>query len=143
MCGISSGRTRSPRRGSYRMIDVLRDYTLRKPTGTTMSVELTYCVVLTTTSTEAQADELAKKIIGEKLAACVQIQKIKSYYMWQGESCISPEYLLLIKTRTGLYQALESFIQKHHTYETPEIVQVPITAGFSGYLHWIDEVTGD
>ena len=109
----------------------------------TMTTETTYCIVLTTTSHEAHADELAKKIVSEKLAACVQIQQIKSYYMWKGESCISPEYLLFIKTRAALFQDLEAFIRKHHTYETPEIIQIPITAGFSGYLHWIDEMTSD
>lgn len=98
---------------------------------------------MTTTSTEAQADELAKKIMGEKLAACVQVQQIKSYYLWKGETCINPECLLFIKTRVALFQALEEFIRKNHAYETPEIVQIPITAGFTGYLHWIDEVTGD
>lgn len=103
---------------------------------------MSYCVVLTTTSTESHADELAKKIVGEKLAACVQVQPIKSFYMWKGESCLSHEYLLFIKTRTALYEALEIFIRKNHSYETPEVIQLPITAGFSGYLHWIDEVTG-
>lgn len=113
-----------------------------QPKELAMTTETSYCVVLTTTSNEEQAEDLAKKILGQKLAACVQIQQIKSYYMWKGEVCNDPECLLFIKARKAQFQELEDFICKNHTYETPEIVQIPITAGFSGYLHWIDEVTG-
>lgn len=106
-----------------------------------MTLETPYCVVLTTTSSEEHADELAKKIVAHKLAACVQVQQIKSYYMWKGEACHVPECLLFIKARKAQYQALEDFIRQHHSYEIPEIVQLPISAGLSGYLRWIDEVT--
>lgn len=107
-----------------------------------MNFDTAYCVVLTTTSSTEQAEELAKKIVAEKLAACVQVQQIRSYYMWKGEACNDPECLLFIKARSSQYQELEVFIKANHAYETPEIVQLPITGGFSGYLKWIDEVTG-
>lgn len=107
-----------------------------------MNPNTDYCVVLTTTGTAEQAEDLAKKIVGEKLAACVQVQQIRSYYIWKDETCNEPECLLFIKARRIQYQELEDFIRKNHSYETPEIVQLPITAGFSGYLKWIDEVTG-
>lgn len=100
-----------------------------------------YCVVLTTTSNEAQAQELAKKLLAHKLAACVQVQQIRSYYLWQGEARDAPECLLFIKTRKAQYQALEDVIRLNHPYEIPEIIQLPITAGLTGYLRWIDEVT--
>lgn len=100
-----------------------------------------YCVVLTTASSPELAEELAKKIIESKLAACVQVQQIRSYYMWKGVACNEPECLLFIKARSAQYQELEDFVRKHHTYETPEIIQLPIVAGFSPYLQWIDEVT--
>jgi periplasmic divalent cation tolerance protein len=106
-----------------------------------MSSNTEYCVVLTTTGSSEQAEELAKKIVEKKLAACVQVQQIRSYYMWKGEACNDPECLLFIKARIVQYKELEAFIRKNHTYDTPEIVQLPITAGFSGYLSWIDEVT--
>ena len=51
------------------------------------------------------------------------------------------EHLLLVKTRSALYAELEGFIREHHPYDVPEIVQVPITAGFGPYLGWIDEMT--
>lgn len=107
-----------------------------------MMLETPYCVVLTTTSSEEHAEDLAKKLVAQKLAACVQVQQIKSYYLWKGEACHVPECLLYIKARTAQYQALEDFIRAHHSYEAPEIIQLPITAGLSGYLRWIDEATG-
>lgn len=107
-----------------------------------MSSDTAYCVVLTTTASAEQAEGLAKKVVAERLAACVQVQQIQSYYLWKGEVRSDPECLLFIKARQSQYQELEDFIRKNHAYETPEIVQLPITAGFSGYLKWIDEVTG-
>lgn len=106
-----------------------------------MPLETPYCVVLTTTSSEAHAEELAKKILEHKLAACVQVQQIKSYYMWQGQACHAPECLLFIKARKAHYQALEDFIRQNHSYDIPEIIQLPIAAGLSSYLRWIDEST--
>lgn len=106
-----------------------------------MSSLTTYCLVLTTTSTQSQAEELAKGIVERRLGACVQVQNITSYYTWNGESCASPECILFIKTRVNQYQALETFIRERHSYETPEIIQIPITEGFSGYLRWIDQST--
>ncbi len=106
-----------------------------------MNSDTAYCVVLTTVASAEHAEDLAKKIVVEKLAACVQVQQIRSYYLWKGEACNEPECLLFIKARKSQYQELEDFIRKNHSYETPEIVQLSITAGFGGYLKWIDEVT--
>ncbi len=106
-----------------------------------MNADVQYCMVLTTTGSAEQAEELAKKIVANKLAACVQVQKIQSHYVWKGEVRNDDECLLFIKARTSQYQALEDFIREHHAYETPEIVQLPITAGFSGYLQWMDGAT--
>jgi periplasmic divalent cation tolerance protein len=98
-----------------------------------------YCLVLTTVSTEQQAEALARRIVEAGLGACVQIEAIRSIYRWQGALCDEPEQRLSIKTRTARFRALESFIRAHHSYETPEIVQIPITAGSTAYLQWIDE----
>ena len=100
-----------------------------------------YCVVLTTIDSEARAETLAQQIVQAQLGACVQVQSIKSFYVWKGQARREPEHLLLIKTRTALYPQLQAFIRAHHSYETPEIVQLPITAGSSDYLAWIDAGT--
>lgn len=105
------------------------------------SVQTSYCVVLTTLESEAQADALAQQIVQARLGACVQVQGIKSFYIWQGEARQEREYLLTIKTRSALYPQLQAFIRAHHSYETPEIVQLPITAGWPDYLAWIEAAT--
>jgi periplasmic divalent cation tolerance protein len=100
-----------------------------------------HCLVLTTVSTAEQAQSLAQHLVREQLAACVQIHAIQSHYMWKGEVCQEGEFQLQIKTRTDLYGVLELAIMERHPYETPEIVQLAITAGSAAYLGWVDEVT--
>jgi periplasmic divalent cation tolerance protein len=102
-----------------------------------------YCVVLTTTATEEEAQSLAHGIVEARLGACVQIQPVQSFYRWQGKLCNEAEFRLSIKTTAMRYAALERFIQKHHSYETPELVQIAITTGSAGYLQWLDEQTQD
>ena len=103
----------------------------------------TACIVLTTTGTEDEADQLASAIVEARLAACVQIQRVRSVYVWQGETRREPEWLLSMKTRTGRYAALEAFIRERHGYEVPEIVQLPITAGAADDLRWVAQGTAD
>lgn len=100
-----------------------------------------YCVVLTTVSTAQQADDLARQIVEARLGACVQIETIQSVYRWRGTLCNEPEYRLSIKTQRSLYDELARFISAHHSYETPEIVQIPITAGLEKYLQWLNDET--
>jgi periplasmic divalent cation tolerance protein len=100
-----------------------------------------YCVVITTCGSNEEGEKLASLIVENRLAACVQISGITSYYTWEGELNRDPECKLTIKTRKGIYDQLEKFIKKHHSYDVPEIIQVPIQAGSKQYLDWIDEVT--
>ena len=100
-----------------------------------------YTLVLTTCPNEQEARDLATRIIASRLAACVQLSKIESFYIWKDEACIEPEVRLTIKTRTRLYDRLESFIKKHHSYEVPQVVMIPIEDGSEAYLDWIDENT--
>ena len=99
-----------------------------------------YCVVVTTSSSEEMNKKIVDSLLEKKLVACVQIQKIESYYWWKGSVANDPEYLLLIKTKTDLYDEVEKDILANHSYETPEVLQLPVAGGFSGYLNWMDEV---
>ena len=108
-----------------------------------MNPATSYCIVLTTTASEAEADTLARQIVEERLGACVQILPVKSIYRWQGALCAEPEWQLSIKTREALFQELARFIAANHAYETPEIVQIPITAGSAVYLRWVDDETAE
>ncbi|RST49183.1 divalent-cation tolerance protein CutA [Variovorax sp. MHTC-1] len=97
----------------------------------------TVCIVMTTASTEDEAEALGTAIVKAGLAACVQVQRVRSFYVWQGTLHREPEWLLLIKTLAARYAVLEAFIRERHSYETPEIVQLPITAGSADYLRWL------
>ena len=101
-----------------------------------------FCLVMTTMASEADAETMARQIVQARLSACVQVQAIKSFYVWKEQPCEEKERLLLIKSRAAVYQALEDFIRAHHRYETPEIVQLPITAGSADYLRWLALQTG-
>ena len=107
-----------------------------------MSAAADYGVMLTTTPTRAEAQSIARLLIEEKLAACVQLLPIESFYFWQGKTQNEAEVLLLIKTRTALFESAIARIKEIHSYTVPEIVAMPFAAGFAGYLNWIDDVTG-
>lgn len=96
------------------------------------------CIVMTTLGTEDEAEALAAAIVEARLAACVQVQRIRSFYVWEGLLQRESEWLLLIKSASARYPAIEAFIRERHGYETPEIVQVPIVTGSADYLRWLD-----
>lgn len=100
-----------------------------------------YCVVQTTLASEAEAAALARAIVQARLAACVQLQPVRSFYVWKGQAHDEPEWLLGIKTRQALWPQLEACIRAHHPYETPEILQLPVLAGSADYLAWVDTNT--
>jgi periplasmic divalent cation tolerance protein len=98
-----------------------------------------FILVTTTTESKEEATIIAQHLLGEKLAACVQISgPITSTYRWRGKVETAEEWLCLIKTREGLYKELEKAIISLHSYETPEIIAVPITKGSPGYLNWLE-----
>ena len=102
----------------------------------------TYIVVLTTVGTKQFASDLASSIVGARLAACVQIHAVQSVYRWRGEVRSEPEWRLAIKTTDAKYEELERHIRANHSYETPEIVRMPIAGGSREYMEWIAECVG-
>lgn len=100
-------------------------------------------LVLVTVGSEKAAQKIAETLVKEKLAACVNIiPQIKSYYNWRKKFYKKKETLLLIKTKIALFERLENRILKMHSYETPEIILLPIEKGLKSYLNWIDKETG-
>lgn len=97
------------------------------------------CVVMTTVSNREQAEKLARIVLEARLAACVQIQEIASYYWWDGKINHDAEQLLYLKTTPDKYQALEALLVANHSYDTPEILQLPVEAGFEKYLGWMQK----
>jgi periplasmic divalent cation tolerance protein len=86
------------------------------------------------------AEDLAKRLVASRLAACVNILPgLTSVYEWKGAVERDSELLLLAKTTEARYPALEQALRRDHPYELPEIICVPIVAGLSGYLQWIED----
>src|SRR5262245_61026577 len=100
-------------------------------------------VVLTTTDSRDEADRLAAGLVERGLVGCVQIVgPITSEYRWQGQVEQSQEWLCLIKTLEANYAAVEAAIKELHSYDTPQIVMLPITAGSAEYLAWLGAACG-
>jgi len=94
--------------------------------------------VMTTLDSRAAADKLARELVERGLAGCVQIAgPITSTYRWQGAIETAEEWLCLVKTRRSQYEPLEAAIRELHPYEVPEILAVPVVAGFAAYLEWL------
>ena len=88
-------------------------------------------LILVTTSPRAEAKRIAHALVDERLAACVNlIGGVHSVYRWNEAVETADEVLLLIKTRTALYDAAIARIKKLHPYTVPEIVGTDFTAGF-------------
>ncbi|MBF0330779.1 MAG: divalent-cation tolerance protein CutA [Candidatus Omnitrophica bacterium] len=101
-----------------------------------------FIMVLTTFKDANQAALMARVLVEKKLAACCNILKdVHSVYMWEGELQDQSEALMLIKTKSSLFHALESEIKSLHSYATPEIVVLPIVEGSDAYLHWVEQST--
>lgn len=101
-----------------------------------------YIQVTTTTATKEEAQKIARYLVEQKVAACVQIAgPITSTYRWKGKVETAEEWLCLIKTQENLYSELEKAILSMHSYETPEIVAVPIVQGSREYLSWLENET--
>ena len=97
----------------------------------------TYCVILTTTGSQDEANHLARLLVSRKLAACVQCLPMTSFYIWKEAVQNEAEVLLLIKTCAHLYAQVQAAIVENHGYEIPEVIQLPIVQGLPGYLGWI------
>jgi periplasmic divalent cation tolerance protein len=97
-------------------------------------------LVLSTTSSREEADKIAHALVEAHLAACVQIVgPIQSVYRWQGGIEQAQEFLLLAKTTATSLAKLRGELQKLHSYEIPECIEIPIESGLPAYMNWIDE----
>jgi periplasmic divalent cation tolerance protein len=95
-------------------------------------------VVLMTTGSREEAARLAEMLVGARLAACVQIMpEMESIYHWEGSVHRDAEFLLLAKTTQANFNDLEREVRALHSYETPEIVALPLTAISAPYLEWL------
>jgi periplasmic divalent cation tolerance protein len=100
-------------------------------------------VVLSTCDSEQEAVNLARQLVDQRLAACVSvIPGTRSVYRWKGKIEDSSEWMLLIKSRRDLFEALRAALMKLHTYEVPEVLALPVVDGSEAYLKWLDRELG-
>ena len=97
--------------------------------------------IYTTIGTKREAIALSAKLVKAKLAACVGYWPIESVYEWKGKMRPEKEYALLVKTTKQREKAAMDFIRRHHSYELPAIVVVPITDSFADYRQWVIKST--
>ena len=97
-------------------------------------------IILTTVSSKKEAELIGSKLIDKELAACVNIiPNIKSIYRWEGKINKDSEYLLIIKTVKRAEEDVFENIRKLHSYNTPEMISIPITGGKKSYLNWLSK----
>lgn len=100
--------------------------------------ELEFMVVMTTFPDRNQASQIAKILVKEHLAACVQVMpSMTSTYMWEGKICQENEHLVLIKTVAVNYEPLVAKLRSQHPYEVPEIIALPVSAIEDNYALWV------
>jgi periplasmic divalent cation tolerance protein len=101
-----------------------------------------YVLILITASSEKEAEKIARTLVKEKLAACVNmVSGMKSFFRWKGDISSEREVLLLAKTKDRLFEKLKKRVLELHSYEVPEIITLPILAGFEEYLGWVGKET--
>ncbi|NMP17165.1 divalent-cation tolerance protein CutA [Thalassotalea sp. Y01] len=99
-----------------------------------------YQIVLCNCPNKEVASKIAKRLVHDKLAACVNIMtNVKSVYQWQGDIVEDDEITLIIKSKSCLFSQLESTIKALHPYDVVEIIALDITQGSQQYLAWINE----
>ncbi len=93
-----------------------------------------------TTPDRDSAERLARLLVGERLAACVQVVPgVRSFYRWEGEVAADDEHLLLVKSTAALFAAIRDRIHAEHPYDTPEVLAVPASAVDERYFSWLKE----
>jgi periplasmic divalent cation tolerance protein len=98
-----------------------------------------YIVIFVTTNSSASAETIGEKLVENNLVACVNIvPKVKSIFRWKGKLEKSNEILLVLKTKSALFDKIVKQVKEIHPYEVPEIIGLPIICGNRKYLDWIE-----
>lgn len=98
-----------------------------------------HMTVFITAPNEEEGAAIAKKLVEERLCACVNIiPRIRSIYRWEGKICDESEVMMMAKTAASLAPVLVKRVKELHSYDVPEVICLPITTGSGDYLDWID-----
>lgn len=103
-------------------------------------LQATFVQVITTVASKDEAARIARALLEQRLAACVQIAgPIGSLYWWRGEINNSEEWLCIAKSELSLFPKVEETITALHSYKVPEILAIPVEAGSEEYLQWLQK----
>lgn len=95
-------------------------------------------VILITTSTGEEAQQIADKLLAQRKAACVNIiPNVHSLFWWKGELDSAEETILIVKSRASLIDEIVSLVKEVHSYEVPEVIALPLVGGNQDYLNWL------
>ena|SRR5579885_912575 len=96
-------------------------------------------VVMSTCGSAEEAERLARELVAQHAAACVNIvAPVRSVYRWKGQIEQAEEWLLLVKTSRSSFDRLRTILEAAHSYELPEVLAIPVVAGSPNYLAWIE-----
>jgi len=98
-------------------------------------------VVITSCGSREEAERIAAALVGERLAACVQILPATSIYRWKGVVEQAEEHVLHVKTRAALADRVGARVRAMHSYALPELIMVPVAGGSPDYLAWVEAET--
>ena len=98
-------------------------------------------VLIISTATEENAREIAGILVKDRLAACINLLPVRSVYHWEGAVCDEHEHMMLVKTTRDRMDAAIAAIRRHHRYELPEVITLPITGGSPEFLAWLGSET--
>jgi periplasmic divalent cation tolerance protein len=101
-----------------------------------------YITVFITAPNEEEAAKISRTLVGERLAACVNIiRSVRSIYRWQGRVEDEQEVLMIAKTKRDLFKRLQERVKELHSYKVPEIIGLPVIEGSKEYLDWLGQET--
>ena len=95
------------------------------------------CIVLTTTDSKENASLIAETLLKNKLAACVQIDKVESFFYYEASYRQTNEFRLMIKALSDNYKLIEESIKFNHSYQLPQIIKLDIVDGLPEYIEWV------
>ena len=99
-------------------------------------------VVLVTVASREEADRIARRLVEDRLAACVNIvPQVRSLFIWEQKLSQEDEVLLVVKSRLARFQQLATAVKRLHSYRVPEIIALPVVMGSADYLRWVSEST--
>ncbi len=101
-----------------------------------------YIVILVTAMNVEEANTISKKLVEDKLVACVNIlDQVKSIFRWEGKIDEAKEVLMIMKSRKALFEKIVKVVKSLHSYSVPEVIALPVIDGNKDYLDWIKNST--